>query len=102
MEGEEAVLSSMVGSPSGPERSGGRRPPTLLLGDAKADGRRKRVGWPPLRAWAVPGSSRAYEEGRGAAPSRDGRVPCSTKAPSPAIVIRALAALRRPAQSRRA
>src|SRR5215212_5961656 len=68
MEGEEAVSSSMVGSrlgkaataaafvatgkpgagragtPSGPERSGGRRPPALLLRDAKADGRRKRVG----------------------------------------------------------
>src|SRR5215212_787449 len=68
MEGEEAVSSSMVGSrlgkaataaafvavgkpgagragtPSGPERSGGRRPPALLLRDAKAEGRRKRVG----------------------------------------------------------
>src|SRR5215207_3194458 len=68
MEGEEAISSSMVGSrlgkaaavaafvatgkpgagragtPSGPERSGGRRPPALLLRDAKAIGRRKRVG----------------------------------------------------------
>src|SRR4051795_6068345 len=68
MEGEEAISSSIVGSrlgkaataaafvatgkpgagragtPSGPERSGGRRSPTLLLRAAKAEGRRKRVG----------------------------------------------------------
>ena len=56
----------------------------------------------PLRAWPAPGSSRPFEEGRGAALSRDGREPCSTEAPSPAIVIGALAALRRPAPSLRA
>src|SRR5215203_5050753 len=53
-------------------------------------------------AGAVAGMPRSWlqsrsEEGRGAAPSRDGREPCSTEAPSPALVIRALAALRRPA-----
>ena len=51
---------------------------------------------------AVAGLARSWlpspiEEGRGAAPSHNGREPCSTKAPSPALVIGALAALRRPA-----
>src|SRR5215210_9486809 len=35
---------SRRGVDQGPEQSGGRRPPALLLRDAKAEGRRKRVG----------------------------------------------------------
>src|SRR3954451_18187269 len=49
---------------------------------------------PPLRAWLGPGSRRPLEEGRGAALSHNGREPCATEAPSPALVLRALAALR--------
>ena len=100
---------SRRGVDQGPEQSGGRRPPALLLRDAKATGGAP-AGWPrgvdgpaekswraPLRACPVPGSSRPFEEGRGAALSRDGREPCSAEAPSPALVTGALAALRRPA-----
>src|SRR5215211_6268024 len=39
-----APRRSRRGVDKGPEQSGGRRPPALLLRDAKADGRRKRVG----------------------------------------------------------
>src|SRR5215208_6805823 len=83
------------GVDKGPKQSGGRRPPALLLRDAKATRTGPprglaRAGWTvpaekswraPLRACPVPGSSRPFEEGRGAALSRDARVPCSTNAP---------------------
>ena len=86
-------------TPRGGQGAGAERrtaTPALLLRDAKAEGRRKRVGGRrcglgPFRA-AVARSKKA-----GARPLRDSREPCSTEAPSPAIVIRALAALRRPA-----
>src|SRR5215210_2554255 len=73
---------SRRGVDKGPEQSGGRRPPALLLRDAKAEGRRKRGGGrrcglgPFLAPVALPKKA-------GARPLPDSWEPCSTEAPSP-------------------